>query len=327
MIVLTVKIAASILIGFFAGPAAVYVFNHMPDSWLCDYGQDRPVPVRAPSRSDRHGGAGNPGRKSNQGSPDGPGYSGEPGYRSGANSPGGQGSTDTRNSAETLNAPEKRMKENPWRWVYSAGFICLCLRLSLVEYGDGFLSVSREVSIASAQVAFAGLVACWLLLVIALADLKYMIIPDQFVLLLALSSIGFIPLYKSGGAFGAAQAAAQPAVPEFWQTLTDLGLAQPLTGMVIGGGFMLLCAVAGKLIFRQDAFGFGDVKLCAAMGLVLGINGTVASVAAAIIISGFAAAAGLATKRLKPDDQRPLGPYLCGCAMAYILVFTGQVTL
>ena len=93
-----------------------------------------------------------------------------------------------------------------------------------------------------------------------------------------------------------------------------------LIGMVIGGGFMLLCAVAGKLIFGQEAFGFGDVKLCAALGLVLGINGTIATLAAAVIISGFVAAGGLASGKYRKGDRKPFGPYLCGCAMAYILI-------
>jgi len=53
---------------------------------------------------------------------------------------------------------------------------------------------------------------------------------------------------------------------------------------------------------------------------VLGINGTVAAVAAAVIISGFVAAAGLATGRYRKSDRKPLGPYLCGCAMAYIFI-------
>lgn len=250
MTVLIIKIAASILIGFFAGPAAVYVFNHMPASWLCEYGED-------PAKDPR------------------------------------------------LTAGERRIKENPWRWIYSVGFICLCLRLALFEYEEGgLLSVQPEVTTMTTQLAAAGLIACWILLVIALADLKFMIIPDQFVLLLALSSIGFAPQWRSD--------------TSGWENLN--GFWQPLIGMVIGGGFMLLCAIAGRLIFRQDAFGFGDVKLCAAMGLVLGINGTVAAVAAAVIISGFVAAAGLASGRYRRGDRKPLGPYLCGCAMAYILI-------
>ena len=250
MTVLIIKIAASILIGFFAGPAAVYVFNHMPAGWLCEYGE-------------------NP-----------------------AEDPG-------------LAAGEKRIKENPWRWVYAVGFIGLCLRLSLFEYEEGgLLSVQSEATTMTTQLAAAGLIACWILLIIALADLKFMIIPDQFVLLLALSSIGFAPLWRNDSSG--------------WETLN--GFWQPLIGMAIGGGFMLLCAIAGKLIFRQEAFGFGDVKLCAAMGLVLGINGTIAAVAAAVIISGFVAAAGLVSGRYRKGDRKPLGPYLCGCAIAYIFI-------
>ena len=257
MTVLIIKIAASIIMGFFAGPAAVYVFNHMPAAWLCEYGED-------PAKDPR------------------------------------------------LAKGEKRIKENPWRWVYSVGFICLCLRLSLIEYSGGQLSVQPEVTTMTTQLAAAGLIACWIMLIIALADLKFMIIPDQFVLLLAISSIGFAPLWR------VEEEKALAMNEGLWASLG--GFWQPLLGMVIGGGFMLLCALVGKLIFRQTAFGFGDVKLCAAIGLVLGINGTIAAVAAAVIISGFAAAAGLAAGRYGKRDQKPLGPYLCGCAMAYIII-------
>lgn len=278
MTILIIKIGACILIGFFAGPAAVYVFNHMPERWLHEYGEDSMTgeSVQKP-QSGEDDGAGT--RLQQPGAP-----------------------------------PEKRLKENPWRWVYAVGFICLLLRLSLVEYSKGFIDVPAELSVQSIQIAFAGLFACWILLIIALADLKYMIIPDQFVLLLALSAVGFAPLFEKG--WTAADGRVYMA-----------GIWQPLIGMAIGGGFMLLCFLAGKLIFKQDAFGFGDVKLCAAIGLVLGINGTVAAVAAAVMISGFAAAAGLAAGKYKKYDQKPLGSYLCGCAMAYILVFIGQGTL
>lgn len=237
MIIIAAKIACSIAVGFFAGPAAVYVFNHMPAEWLCEYGEKA--------------------------------------------------------------VPEKRahIKENPWRWVFSFGFICVCLRLSMLD-----------LTIGTAQLAAAGLAACWLMLVISLADIKCMIIPDQFVIMLAISAIGFVPV---------------------WDTLQNpQGIWQPLIGMLIGGGFMLLCSLMGKLIFRKEAMGFGDVKLMAAIGLVLGIRGTIISMAAALLISGGAAAAGLMSGRWKKDDAKPLGPYLCGCAIAYIvLVIGGGVTL
>lgn len=39
-VMLCMKIGVAILVGFLAGHAAVYVFNKVPVSWLCDYGQE-----------------------------------------------------------------------------------------------------------------------------------------------------------------------------------------------------------------------------------------------------------------------------------------------
>lgn len=328
MIIVIIKIAASILIGFFAGPAAVWVFNHMPAKWLCDYGE-------SPEERERI-----------------VGLSGT--LTDGGVSSNGKGTASVNSSND--GAAVKRIKENPWRWVFSVGFICLCLRLSLADILDGMLDSQNQAGSAepgtggagevlqqaadsstgaSVQLAVVGLVACWVLLIIALADLKYMIIPDQFVLLLAVSSVGFMPYFRhvtekvlTGGASGsgsgysgtASGGTATGVDAGYWPAETLGAFGEPLIGFAIGAGFMLLCALAGRLIYKQQAFGFGDVKLCGAMGLVLGINGIIAAVAAGIIISGFVAAAGLATKKYKPKEQKPLGPYLCGGAMAYIFI-------
>ncbi|MCQ2545765.1 MAG: A24 family peptidase [Clostridia bacterium] len=289
MTIVIIKIATSILIGFFAGPAAVWVFNHMPAKWLCDYGE-------SPETRERL--VGRPGTLVPQ-----------------------------QDEAAT-----RRIRENPWRWVYAVGFICLCLRLSLADILDGFVDVQNQTGWAeggfgsitidagaSMQLAAAGLIACWILLIIALADLKYMIIPDQFVLLLAVSAVGFTPYFRHINEI--TRTGQGPAGTEHYWPVETLGaFGEPLIGCAIGAGFMLLCALAGRLIFRQQAFGFGDVKLCGAMGLVLGVNGIVASMAAAIIISGFVAAAGLVAGKYRAGQQKPLGPYLCGAAMAYIIV-------
>ena len=39
MLVIIIKVAASIVLGVLAGFAAVYIFNKMPAGWLCDYGE------------------------------------------------------------------------------------------------------------------------------------------------------------------------------------------------------------------------------------------------------------------------------------------------
>lgn len=324
MIILIIKIAMSIIINFFAGPAAVWVFNHMPAKWLCDYDE-------SPEERER--------------------LVGLPGTLTGSVEDGR--SAGEAGKAGVSCGPEKRIKENPWRWVYAVGFICLCLRLSLADILDGFLeaqnqnpstgpdsvedgfarilsSAVQSDAGASAQLAIAGLATCWILLIIALADLKYMIIPDQFVLLLAVSAVGFTGFFKhmaegamistGGGASEGATGGATSGWPGNWPGDVLGAFGQPLIGFAIGAGFMLICALAGRLIYKQQVFGFGDVKLCGAMGLVLGINGIIATMAASVIISGFVAAAGLAAGKYKPRQQKPLGPYLCGCAMAYIFI-------
>ena len=76
----------------------------------------------------------------------------------------------------------QRVKGFPWRWIYAAGFACLLVRLSFFDV----------------RMAAAGLFACWAMMMIGLADLKYMVIPDQFVIMLALSAFGCIQKGSDG---------------------------------------------------------------------------------------------------------------------------------
>lgn len=172
----------------------------------------------------------------------------------------------------------QRVKGYPWKWVCSAGFACLLIRLLFFDV----------------QFATAGLFACWALLMIGLADLKYMIIPDQFVIMLALTAIGFIPSHES-----------------VWS---------PVLGMVIGGGVMLITGLLGGAIFKKEVMGFGDVKLFAALGLAIGAKGTLIVLVASSICSGIVAASGLASGKYKKDDVKPLGPYICVWGAFYIFI-------
>ncbi|MDO4869900.1 MAG: A24 family peptidase [Bacillota bacterium] len=232
-----IKAACAMFIGFFAGPAMVYIFNRVPAKWLCDYGETPPQELTDPN--------------------------------------------------------VKRIKENPWRWVYAAGFICLAIRLSLADVTPMLVHQQLLSAIDCGQLALAGLIACWLLLFIALADIKYMIIPDQFVLMLAVTSIGYLPFRN--------------------------GIFDPLIGMAIGGGSMLIVAGLGALM-KKELLGFGDVKLCAALGLVLGMRGMIAVLILAVLAAGIYAAVSLAARKLKKNDRFPLGPFICGSAIAYIFV-------
>ena len=181
-------------------------------------------------------------------------------------------------SPELADPHIQRVKGFPWRWIYAAGFSCLLVRLVFCDV----------------QLAAAGLFACWALLIIGLADLKYMIIPDQFVIMLAASALGFIPYHNS-----------------IWD---------PLLGALIGGGVMLMTGVLAGAAFRREALGFGDVKLFASLGLAVGVKGTVDVLIGASICSGIVAAAGLASGKYKKTDVKPLGPYICAWGAFYIFI-------
>ena len=181
--------------------------------------------------------------------------------------------------SEELKSPYiQRVKGYPWRWIYAAGFCCLLVKLSFFDV----------------QFAAAALFACWALLIIGLADLKYMIIPDQFVIMVALSAFGFIPFHDT-----------------IWQ---------PVIGAAIGGGIMLITALIGKIAYKKDVMGFGDVKLFASLGLALGVKGIVIVLTGASICSGVAAIIGLASGKYKKDDVKPFGPYICGWGIFYLFV-------
>lgn len=172
----------------------------------------------------------------------------------------------------------QRVKGFPWKWVYSGFFTAGLLRLAFFDW----------------MLSLAAAVLCWALLEIALADKKYGIIPDQFVILTAISALGFIPFHQT--------------------------FLQPLWGALLGGGIMLLSALFGKLIFKQESLGFGDVKLLAALGLALGFKNTLA----VLVLSAISSAAGfsflLLRRKIKRGDMLPLGPYICGSAIFYAVI-------
>jgi prepilin signal peptidase PulO-like enzyme (type II secretory pathway) len=172
----------------------------------------------------------------------------------------------------------QRIKGYPWKLVFSAFFVVGAINLVLYDW----------------QFCLAALVFCWALVIIAASDSKYGIIPDQFVILTAVSAIGFLPFYGDA---------------------KDL-----IFGCIAGGGLMLVSSVAGKLIFRKETLGFGDVKLFAAVGLVLGLKGTLA----VLVMSSLSCAAAVVFKiirhRIRRDDMVPLGPYICGAAIFYVAI-------
>lgn len=171
----------------------------------------------------------------------------------------------------------ERIKPRPWTLVFLLVFTAAALKL----LEQGFLYATP------------GIVTLWLLLLIGMADGKYMIIPDQFVVALAVTAFGFIPFHSS--------------------------YQSQLAGALVGGGSILLMGIFGKLLFRKDAMGFGDVKLFAAIGLMFGWKGVVIIFILTVFSSAFVFAVGLLAGKIKKNEAKPLGPFIAASASVYVL--------
>jgi len=177
--------------------------------------------------------------------------------------------------SEELKSGARRVKYLPWAVIFSVVF---AFAAAVILSANGYLYSTVS------------LFSLWFLMVIALADMKYMIIPDQFIALLALAALGLLPYHAS--------------------------LLSPLYGLLIGGGCMLLIGFAGKLIYKKESLGFGDVKLFAALGLLAGPMGVLMLIVVSSLLSAAVFTVGLLLKKIKRTDVVPIGPY---AALAYFL--------
>lgn len=214
---------AAIVVGVLLGNSAVYVFNHLPGEWLCDYGQQ----------------------------PD----------------------------EELLHPTRQRLRSTPWKYVFSGLFIVCAI----------------WIGIRAPLYGVAALAALWLLLLMSVADVQYRIVPDQLVLFLVVTGIGFIPFHQNG------------PLDCLWGGLTGF----------LG---MLAIAMIGRLVSRKDALGGGDIKLFGALGLCAGAGGILAIFILTTLLSAAHMTWLLLRKRIKRTDSRPMAPYIAVSAGIYLLI-------
>lgn len=146
--------------------------------------------------------------------------------------------------------------------------------------------------------ALISMITCWILTEMAIADARYMIVPDQLVILLMVAAVGFVP-YHDGGPY------------------------EGVWGGLIGFGVMLVTALLGRIIYRRAALGGGDIKVFGALGLCTGVDG----ILSVFILSTFLCAIHMAwllmRKKAKRRQQRPLIPYVAISSSIYLVILHG----
>ena len=130
------------------------------------------------------------------------------------------------------------------------------------------------------------------MLVITMIDFDFQIIPDEF-------SIGLIIV---------------GLLTSFINNILGTSILekflQSLLGCVAGGGSLILLAIAGKFMFKQDAMGGGDIKLMAGVGAFIGWQRVLLAIFIAAVIGSVVGVTLILIKRMKRRDMMPFGPCL-----------------
>lgn len=134
-------------------------------------------------------------------------------------------------------------------------------------------------------------------------DFEHLIIPDRVTL--------------GGIVAGLALSTLLPVMHD--QTVWYTGLALSAIGAATGWGILWLIAVVGRMIFRKDAMGFGDVKLMGAIGAFLGWKAVLFTLLVSSLAGSVVGIALVLTGQRKMQSRIPYGPYIALAAALWIL--------
>ncbi len=137
------------------------------------------------------------------------------------------------------------------------------------------------------------LILSYMLIVGSFIDLKYYIIPDRISFGLIL--FGIISSY-----------------------FVDIGVLHSILGAVFGFLILYIVAVLGKIIFKKDAMGGGDIKLLAGIGAFLGIKGVLFTLFFASFLGSIVGVTLILLGKKDISSRLPFGPFLSVSAIVYL---------
>ncbi len=137
-------------------------------------------------------------------------------------------------------------------------------------------------------------------ILLSVIDIRTMTLPDRIVLP-AMALFGFTAYFN-------------PWLGTGWKERAG----SMLTGFLVGGGVLYGMGWLGTFILKKDALGGGDIKLMAALGMVLGWDQTMGGLFIGSIISGLLGVSLQLTGRLSRQSPMPYGPFLCAGCLAVL---------
>lgn len=206
--------------------------------------------------------------------------------------PKGENALNSRSKCDSCSKTLKWYNLIPiFSYIFQRGKCTFChkkiaIEHLIVEVSTGFLFLFTYYYVPMGYDFYVGLIISSLLIIIFVSDFKYMIILDS-------------PLIISG-------------ILVIILKLVFLGARATLISIASGIALfcvMLLLFQLGKLLFKKDALGGGDIKLAFIIGLILDFKLGLT----AIILSTFVALPyALASLEIKKNNEFPYGPFLVG---------------
>lgn len=179
-------------------------------------------------------------------------------------------------SDEVLDRSKPRLKRNPWAYLFAAALAVVYIKFIGFDF----------------RFFMGGAIAVWCLLEMSIADIRYKIVPDQLIVLLAATGFGFIPFLGS------------------WK--------ESLLGALGGVLIMTFMVFLGKLIFKKAGVGGGDVKIFAALGLITGLNGIILIFLITTALSSLHIIYLLTKRKIKAGDSVAMVPYITLATVIYM---------
>jgi leader peptidase (prepilin peptidase)/N-methyltransferase len=92
-----------------------------------------------------------------------------------------------------------------------------------------------------------------------------------------------------------------------------------LLGAIGGGVIVLLIAGFGKLLFKRESMGMGDVKLLVIIGAYVGFPDVALCLFYGIVVAALVILGGMILKKLRRGDVIPFGPFIAVGTLVYLL--------
>ena len=169
------------------------------------------------------------------------------------------------------------------------------MRYPIVEFLSGVVTALLYYKFGLSGMFLFYLLLVYVLIVIAFIDFKTRLIPNKVLIFLLTTGIVLNALFR--------------VIP----------FREAFLGFLISGGTMYALAILGKLLFKKESMGMGDVKFSAVVGFFLGWKLTLAALYFGFVFALFFAGLSKIFSKPVPSGAVPMGPFLSLSLLIFLL--------